>query len=344
MKAKKIKSNLGLFVLLSKNKSIYVGLKTKFVSLVKKLILDKYKTLKNFNSQLLKIYYPNLKHEFNQANYHNFVRWLKIIKHIKIDEEKLFENVIGFRVSGSHKKSAIFLKRNIIIDEKFVEGYALYVAEGDTGLSGKTVPKKLRLTNANIEVVKFFVDWIKIYFPNNYFYLNIILPPNLSVKNNFPKLISKKLEIKINDVKIKHDNYNKEVKYRICLDSAIIISLVLSLNRLVKRLCRKDKSLAVAYIRGIMAGEGTVYFNRGRYVRVEMKNKEEIEYVHSLLRKMEYKCKISFRKGRPGMCSIFIGAKQLEKFYNEIGFGSENERNNILKLAVQKELKVNQYV
>ena len=344
MRAKEIKNSIDLFDSLLENKSIYVELKTEFISNVRGLIFDKYKTLKNFNSLFLGIDYPNLKHEFNQANYHNFVRWLKIIKDFEIDREELFENVKGFRVSGSHSRNSVFLNRNIKIDEKFVEGYALYIAEGDTGLSGKAIPKKLRFTNANIEVIKFFIDWIKIFFPDNYFYLNVILPPNLSVENNFSEIISKKLGIEIGDVKIKHGKYNKKIKYKVCLGSAIIIDLLLSLDKLVKGLCAKDKSLAVGYIKGIMAGEGTVYFNKSRYVRIEMKNEKEIKYVYSLLKRLKYDCKVSFRKERLGMCSIFIGAKQLEKFYSEIGFGSENERNELLKLAVEKQLKVNQYI
>ncbi|MCX6759830.1 MAG: hypothetical protein NTW46_00615 [Candidatus Nealsonbacteria bacterium] len=75
-----------------------------------------------------------------------------------------------------------------------------------------------------------------------------------------------------------------------------------------------------------------------------MKNKKEIEYVCCLLKKLKYKCEILFRKKRPGMFSIFIGAKQLKKFYNEIGFGQQNERNDILKLAALKQLRINQYV
>jgi len=93
-----------------------------------------------------------------------------------------------------------------------------------------------------------------------------------------------------------------------------------------------------------MAGEGTVYFNKSRYVRVEMKNEREIKYIYNLLRNLKYDCKISLRTERPRMWSVYIGAKQLEKFYKEIGFGSQQDRQNILKLAVDKRLRLNQYV
>lgn len=123
-----------------------------------------------------------------------------------------------------------------------------------------------------------------------------------------------------------------------------MIDLVLSLDRMVKKLCSNEKIFAIGYIKGIMAGEGTVYFNKSRYVRIEMRNEKEIRYVHLLLKNLGYDCSVSMRTERLGMCSIYIGAKQLEKFYNEIGFGSELNRQNLLKLAVDKKLRVNQYI
>ncbi|MCX6759831.1 MAG: hypothetical protein NTW46_00620 [Candidatus Nealsonbacteria bacterium] len=253
MKVREAKNSLDLFNLLSKNKLIYVELKSEFISHIRKLVLNKYKTFKNFNKIFLKISYPVVKHEFKKARYHSFVRWIKTIESFKINRQDFFGNIVGFRINGSHKKGPIFLKRDIIIDEKFVEGYALYIAEGDTGLSGKKVPKKLRFTNSNLEVVNFFVDWVNTYFPNNFFYLDVIFPSGLYPENNFSELIAKKLSLDIGRIKIRHDRYNKKIKYRVCLGSAIIIGLVLSMDKLIKKLSEKNKSLAVGYIRGIMA-------------------------------------------------------------------------------------------
>lgn len=55
-------------------------------------------------------------------------------------------------------------------------------------------------------------------------------------------------------------------------------------------------------------------------------------------------CNSSLRKERKNMWSIYIGAKQLEKFYNEIGFGIHTRRQKILENAVSKKLRVNQYI
>jgi len=109
---------------------------------------------------------------------------------------------------------------------------------------------------------------------------------------------------------------------------------ILSLESTIKELCSKDYKLACAYIRGMMIGEGTVYNNRMRYVRIEMRNEKEIKYLHGLFLMLRYDCKISYRTTRENMWSIYIGAKQLEKYYNEIGFGVHEKRQEKLKETI----------
>ncbi len=92
-----------------------------------------------------------------------------------------------------------------------------------------------------------------------------------------------------------------------------------------------------------MIGEGTVYFNKSRYVRIEMKNEKEIKYLHKLLTMLNYQCKPSLRSNRDNMWSIYIGAKQLKRFSNEIGFGAHKKRQNLLEQAASKSLRINQY-
>ena len=92
-----------------------------------------------------------------------------------------------------------------------------------------------------------------------------------------------------------------------------------------------------------MIGEGTAYFNKSRYVRIEMRNEKEIKYLHELLTMLGFKCKPTLRNNRHDMWSLYIGAKQLNKFAKEIGFGVHKERQNILEEGVNKILRVNQY-
>ena len=335
---------LDTFKSLSKNSSIYVNINPFFRQKIKSLIIKNYKSFRRFNHRWLKINQGTLNWEFRKAQYHPLLRLLKIAEILKINREEVFENIKGFRVSGSHKKNALILPRNININENFVEGYALYIAEGDTGLCGKTTPRKLRFTNSDLGVIRFFIRWLNTQFPHIDFYLNVILPPGMVIPENSINRIGEELNLDSKQIKIKNDYYNKKVKYRICSDNAILIDLILSLEKTIKNICTNDKKLAAAYIRGMMIGEGTAYFNRSRYVRIEMRNEKEIKYLLKLFRKLDFDCIPHLRSERENMWSIYIGAKQLKKFYDEIGFGVHQERQKILEAAVNKKLRVNQYI
>lgn len=207
-----VKNKFDVFDFFSRNSSVYVGVKKNFVDKIRTSIIDDYKTLRSFNQNFLKINYPTLKHDFQKAQYHSLVRWLSILGLFNINREEFFENIICFRLNGSHSKSAVILPRILALDEKFMEGYSLYLAEGDTGLSGKKVPAKLRFTNANPDVIKFFISWFKCYFPNNNFYVNAIIPNGASAGVDFLVRTGEKLDIPINAIKVTHDYYNKIIK------------------------------------------------------------------------------------------------------------------------------------
>ena len=335
---------LDIFNYLLTNSLIYVKIDSSFLKKIKILINKNYKNLRNFNLLALKINYGTLKYEFRKAEYHPLSRFLKITKLVGVHKEEILENIKGFRISGSHRKKETILPREVEINENFIEGYSLYLAEGDTGFNGRTFPRKLRFTNSNLEVIKFFIQWLGIYFPRVDFYLNIILPAGMLIPKNLVGQISNELSLDINQIKLKNDYYNKIIKYRICCDNAILIDLILSLEKIIKGSCLNNKNLSKFYIRGMMIGEGTAYFNKSRYVRIEMRNKAEIKYLHKLFRGLGFDCKTHLRSERENMWSIYIGAKQLKKFYNEIGFGIHQERQKILEEAVNKILRVNQYV
>jgi len=326
------------------NYLVFIKLNNLFIQNLRRIIIQKYKSLRNYNEQILKINYPTLKYEFTYAKYHNFQRFYKIAQDLNIDEDDFFRNIKAFKSFGSRRKEQLYLPRAIEVDKFFVEGYALYLAEGDTGFNGKTIPSKLRFTNSNLDVIKYFIKWIRRYFPNNYFYLNIIIPDGMNIEENLIDIIKNNTALDIRQIKIVKDFYNKQIKYRVCFDQTIVIYLILKIEDLIKEIIKTDRELTRAYIRGMMIGEGTVYFNRSRYVRIEMRNEKEIKYLYGLFQILGYNCKPSLRSNRLNMWSIYIGAKQLEKFYNEIGFGIHRPRQEILERAVNKGLRINQFV
>lgn len=325
------------FDYLKNNSLAHVKVSSTFKLNLKNKILNKYRTLLKY-SKKINIPRGTLAHIFNYSKYIKFDKLLRIANEFDISNEEIYKEILALFARGSNTSKELILSKELLIDEFFVEGYALYLAEGDNGSNGKTIPRKFRFTNAEVDVINHMIKWIKIYFPNNEFYVNVINP-----KGNFIDFEQVKKAINYDNIKLKEETYNKIIKYRICFDSAILIDLILSIESTIKELCTKNPKLAAAYLRGMMIGEGTAYFNRSRYVRIEMRNEKEIKYLHKLLTLLSFDCKPVLRSNRHNMWSLYIGAKQLAKFAREIGFGVHQERQQILEQGVSKILRVNQY-
>ena len=334
-----ISTEINNFNVLAKFNRVHVKISDELFNNIKNQIKNKYKSLRNYNSLKLNINSRTFQSEFKKNIYHPFQRIIKIINDLEISQEELYDNILGFYHWGSHRKQLIKIPKQTTINNFFVEGYSLYLAEGDTGFNGKTKPRKLRFTNSDPNIINFFINWFQYHLPNNDFYVNLFKPPLSSFNHKKESRI-----INHNNLKIKQGYYNKIIKYRFCMDSAIIIDLILDFDKEIKGACLKDKKLAAAYIRGMMIGEGTAYLNRSRYVRIEMRNEKEIKYLHKLFELLGFECKLSLRKERDNMWSLYIGAKQLERYKELIGFGVHDKRQSILDKAVNKQLRVNQYI
>tara|TARA_Y100000310_G_scaffold339187_1_gene431110 strand:- start:1850 stop:2866 length:1017 start_codon:yes stop_codon:yes gene_type:complete len=327
------------------NTNVYVDVSASFVSGIKENLLLRYKTLKNYCKVSGHTKYCTLKRAFCHAKYQQFSRLLILARDTGFDEETVFGEVKGFYSSGSKTGKIVYLSRYLELDKQFVEGFALYLAEGDTGSNGANVPSKLRFTNSNLGLHKFFIDWIRTYFPGNAFTFRVIVPLPKSISIDQVEDIANKLNLDKNQIKVNYYKWARKTGfiYRVWLDSAIIIRLVLGIENTIKTVVQSDPILMRAYIRGLAAGEGTVYFNKARYVRIEMKNEKEIRYLATLFEALGYDHKLDARTTRPGMWSVYIGAKELKKYHEEIGFGAHLGRQALLKQAASKVLRVNQY-
>lgn len=331
-------NTINTFDFLRNSNLVHIKVNNSFKQYLKSQIINKHGSLRKYNNKILKIPYSTLKSEFKENRYLNFCRLLKIIQDIDLQYEELDSEIKAFFAYGSKTCRELILNKELLIDEFFVEGYALYLAEGDNGYNGNKIPRKFRFTNADVNVINHMIKWITTYFPNNNFYVNVINPKGCNI--NFEEI---KILVSHDKLNLKQENYNKIIKYKICFGSAILIDLILSIENTIKDICGKDAKLAAAYIRGMMIGEGTAYFNRSRYVRIEMRNEKEIKYLHILLTILGFNCKPVLRNNRHNMWSLYIGAKQLDKFAKEIGFGIHEKRQKILEKGVNKVLRVNQY-
>ncbi len=334
---------LNLYKFLITNNIVRVKLSNDFKRILQQKLLEKYGSIAKY-SRLKGISRHNTRLSLKKYQYFNLPFLIDIAKDLKIPKEDIYREIRIFFAKGSNTKKEIPIPMKLTVDEFFVEGFALYLAEGDQGSNGNTKPRKVRFTNSNLQVHKQFITWLERYFPNNKIGLIIAIPLPKKLTKEKTDLIRQVVGLTV-EIRTQKCNWKRRTGwiYRTRLDSAIIIDIILAIENSVKQLCSLDRKLSCAYIRGMMIGEGTAYFNKSRYVRIEMKNKKEIFYLHELFLKLGFSGKPSLRTNREHMWSIYIGAKQLKKYNDLIGFGVHEERQEILNRAVNKKLRVNQY-
>ena len=250
-------------------------------------------------------------------------RVLKILsKKLNFPMKEILTKIRYTQMHGSHRGRTI-IPNTIVIDPLFVEGFALYIAEGDTGLSGKHRSRKVRLTNSEKDIIVLFSRWVKRYLKMEPWYSVYVPEGNGSYNIDWIYNMS-------NNVNINKCKYCKIPKYRLNLDCSLFMDLFFLLEPIVKKECLRNKKLAEAYIRGMLAGEGTVYFKekqKTRYVRIEMKNEGEIKYISSLLSMLNIKHGVSERNTRKGMWTVYVGSPNIISMKN-IGFGASVKRQN----------------
>ncbi|MFA5176130.1 MAG: LAGLIDADG family homing endonuclease [Candidatus Nanoarchaeia archaeon] len=320
---------VNLYQLIKNEKNIYVKVNPSFKNKLFEGIKTNFKTLSNYQKTKMKeIKYATISHLFNYGKYDSLQLLLKIVKDLNLDEEDIFNEIIAFRLSGSRVET--YLPRYLEIDKELVKAFSLYLAEGDTGLNGKTIPSKVRFTNSELPIILYFKKVLLNYFKQKEENLKyyIYLPKN----NNLTKTdFIKDLNTPQENLHLYVDKSVTVPKYRLSLERKIILMIILKLNDLIKDLCLKDKELASAYLEGISAGEGTAYCKKMKYIRIEMKNEKEMKYISSLFKLIDINHKLYERNTRKGMWCLYISKKENIFNFNElVSFNLCKPRQEIL--------------
>jgi len=223
------------------------------------------------------------------------------------------------------------------IDKDFVKGVGYYIGDGRM-----KAPRSLSTVNQNEKVIKFFLKWLKEYFK---FKLKDI---KIKIKTSDPNYneeklkgeFSKKLGIGkqfIHSVSLKEkskphhhtiiDIWANNAKAKREFDSLISV---------VKEKCLENRGLAVEYVKGIMAAEGSPKYNlksKSRSVHLKMKNEQEIKYLGKLLNEViGIKSSILRVKNEEGMWLITIsGFYEMNKLQELDIFEIESKKREKLR-------------
>ncbi len=182
----------------------------------------------------------------------------------------------------------------IPITSKFVEGVAYYIGDGRNKTSGG-----LSIVDKDISVITFFIKWLQEYF-----------------------------SVDKTNIKIKfRANYTE-----VFINRTMLKRLFDLIKPIIKEICLVDKNFASAYLRGIMAAEGTPKFNVrscSRSVHLKMRDKNEIDYIVSLLNLLDIRSSLLYSKSDDEWLITISGVYELQKL----------QEINVFKLTNNKKHK-----
>jgi hypothetical protein len=315
----------------------FVSIKQDLAEAIRTDVLSRYGSFCSFGIHKLHISGALARWSFRRTSFWQVPRLLQTATILNIPEEKVWSSIECFYYRGSHHRKGLVLPREIRSSPNFVEGFALYTGEGTTGFNGAAPSRRFVFSNADLDVIKFYIDWIRANFSSLEFRV-IIIPPPGSTPDIPTSTLSLALGISPESISVSRGHYNKRTKFNVVIGNVFPIIIFHRIRAEVKRMVRENQSLMAAYLRGIMAAEGTAYQKgQQKYVRIEMHNEEEINYVSELLKRLEIGHRSYLRSNRDGMWSIHIGrTRDIHRYMEVAGFGSQLKRQERLKKICDK--------
>jgi len=263
----------------------YLKLRVKITEKLRKRLFFNLNNLTESLAQSLKINEISLRRKlFNKEGYSfKLSEFLYLAQKAKINENEILSSIADIKIGDNAYWSNVPMR--IPVNEELIEGIGYYVGDGRVKTN-----RGLSTTNTDLETIKFFINWLKKDFnaKTENIKINIFLPRSDFNVSSEKRKWSKLLETNINSVKRKYQfkDYHKaqiEVLY-----SRTITKLLLDkLLPIIKEKCLTNKSFAMAYVRGIMAAEGSPRYNaksHQRAIHLKMKDKTEVQYVFKLLK------------------------------------------------------------
>lgn len=245
-----------------------------------------------------------------------------------VSKDIFFENVDC--MTAKRRANAIPFSKKLTVDEKISEWLGLL--EGDGSIRKDLYDVAFSNQGANLH--RFFIRVLKdkFQFPKDLLYVSLRVPRSYSGDaNSLKERWSRKLELESKQVKV----YSKQslgVVADVFASSAALAWLVDEIKEKLKKMILTGSSeLKQAYLRGILAAEGSV--NRsGSSVHIQMADDKEVSFIYGIIQELglDYS-KLHYYQER-GIQDIIIWRKvDLEKLHRMGGFGLHKEKNILLE-------------
>jgi hypothetical protein len=184
-----------------------------------------------------------------------------------------------------HDSKKVILKRFIELDDLFFEGLGLWQGEG-----GKD--KGLYFGNNCEEILLHFLKFVeqKLGISRNEFKVTVNVPALTDSEEEINKKWSKKLQIPFeNFTHVCVDNRINEEYAQFYINGIILSELMKSLNEKLKHIILRNREFATAYLRGIIAGEGSVHLKKSgviSHIAISSVDKGIIDFCKKCLSKL----------------------------------------------------------
>ncbi len=204
---------------------------------------------------------------------------------------KIYRGVIELWSEANWKRSSIKLKRFVELNDLFFIGSSIYASEGTTKVGNDNT--SISIGNSEPAIINLFFEWIDSFLIN--YKMNVKIEFNGEVCSN-ANLISfwKRKVINIRDsqipIRIRANLGSRLIRNRgilnIKISNTILKSFVIKLICISKKLALSNEEYSLAYLRGLLASEGSITRPKLKDVSIGCTNKEEREFIGDLLKKL----------------------------------------------------------
>ena len=255
---------------------------------------------------------------------------VKIAEMINVSKEEILINTKSFTSrfkNGSISPSSLKLYMN----PKFAEWIGLI--EGD----GSVSKKYIECENTCFDLIFFFVDFLQKHFgiKKNQVKMIIRVPKGKNVIEAEP---IEKMLIKGGFLNIYIEKMNNGINFLLIsrIDSKVLSYVMKDIIKKTPYILKKScNDIKAAYISGFASAEGGIYQNKkSRFFALSQKSLGKILFIKDLLNKLGFK-NIVGPYPKSGSFEICLRKRrELERYFNKIGFGHHKIKNKKLARIV----------
>lgn len=212
---------------------------------------------------------------------------LPLFTEIKKDKIKLWSE-------ANWKKSSIILNRFVKLNDIFFIGSAIYAAEGTTK-QGK-YNTNISIGNSEPSIIKLFLQWLNSFMKIDRYSVKIEFNGKKCDKEvliqfwkqEIPLIKNKKLVVRMRPKSGSRLINNKGI-LNIKIDNTVLKPFIINLIKCSQNIVFLEELYALAYLRGLLASEGSITRPKLREVTIGCMNIKERKFIKKLLKKLDLK-------------------------------------------------------